>query len=222
MKNLILFLIFSFLIYQNSISQSSYLNKNQSGFLFDGGLSTNNNSTGFSGGFGYSFLGKFDLGLSVGRYSYNEQFLGEDLYSTSISPSISFIPIKQNERIPLSIELSAFYHRSIYSNQLFTDYNIDMTDNATSFGTSLFTKIPISESMSVQPNIGVSFISVTSNVSGLPEPITEKNNVSVVGLGIDLIFKTSSINSFIVTPSIAFSKDATGFGIYFGYLIPQK
>jgi hypothetical protein len=220
-KNMILLLLCSAIGF-TAYSQSSFLDKGQNGFGINGGFSSNEDLTGFFGSVGYSFSGIFDLGLSVGRFGFKEQLLGEDFKATEISPNASFFVIKQDEKIPVSFSLNASYHSIKYSNKLLSDYGIGVTGNAFSLGASLYSKFEASDAMRVQPSIGFAYITgsvKTENQNGLSD--TEDIDTTLFALGLSLIFQTSPNNSFVVTPSLSFGDDVTTFGITLSLIIPQ-
>lgn len=118
MKKISLSFILCLAIIFSAQAQSLFLEKDQNGFEINGGFSTNKDLSGVHGGFGYSFSGVFDLGISVGRFGFDQQFFGEDLKATTISPFASYLIVKQDEQNPVSFALNTSYQRVIYSNRV--------------------------------------------------------------------------------------------------------
>lgn len=222
MKKISLSLILCFGIIVSAQAQSSFLEKGQNGFGISGGFATNDDISGFNGGVGYSFSGVFDLGISFGRFGFDQQFFGEDLNATTISPFASYFIIKQDEQIPVSFAVNGSYERSIYSNQVLSDYNIDMTGNFFTIGASLYSMFEASEAMNIQPGIGFNYITGETKIKDATESITESDNTTLFTFGLSLIFQTSPTNIFVVTPSLGFGDDVTTFGITLSLALPHN
>ncbi len=223
MKKIILTFLILGCITSLTFAQSSYLEKGQNGFGIDGGFSTNDDVSGFSGGFGYSFSGVFDLGISLSRLGFDQQLLGEDLNATVISPYASYIVIKQDQSIPVSFSLGGSYQRQMYSNDVLSNNDIDMTGNYFTIGASLFTDVEASDAMKIQPRIGVNYSTGETKIedsSGNSE--SEDDNTTGFNLGLSLIFETSPNNSFVVTPAFGIQDEVTTFGLSLSFIIPQN
>jgi len=222
MKKIALSLFLCFGIIISAQAQSSFLEKGQNGFDISGSFSTNEDVSGFSGGFGYSFSGVFDLGISVGRFGFDQQLFDEDFNVTIISPYASYLIIKQDEQVPVSFALNGSYQRQIYSNRVLSDFDIDMTGNFYSFGASLFSTFEASEAMKIQPMAGFSYITGEIKVEDSSDSFTESDNTTVFALGLSLIFKTSPTNTFVVTPSFSFGDEVTTFGLTLSLVFPHN
>lgn len=222
MKKIALALIFCFGIFVSTQAQSVFLEKGQSGFGISGGLTTNEDVSGFSGSVGYSFFGVFDLGINIGRYSFDELFLGDDLNATTITPFASILVIKQDEKIPVSFALNGSYQRQIFSNSVLSDNNIDMTGNFFTVGASLFSMFNVSEAMKIQPGIGFDYITGELKLEDSTDSFTESDNSTFFSLGLSLIFQTSPSTTFVVTPSLGFGEEVTTFGISLGLIFPRN
>jgi hypothetical protein len=222
MKKITLSFILCFVIIVSAKSQSLYLENGQNGLEINGGFSTNNDISGFGGGVGYSFSGVFDLGISVGRFGFDQQLLGEDLNATTISPFASYLIIKQNEKIPVSFALNGSYQRIIYSNKVLRENNMDMNGNSFTIGSSLYCMFVASEAMKIQPSIGFNYITGKLKLEDSAGSYTESFNTTVFTLGMSLIFLTSPTNTFVVSPTLSFGDDVTTFGISLGFVFPQN
>ena len=222
MKKIALSLILCFGIIVSAQAQSSFLEKGQNGFGINGGFSTNEDISGFIGGIGYSFSGVFDLGISVGRFGFDQQLFGEDLNATTISPFASYLIVKQDEQIPVSFALNGSYERQFYSNRVLSDNDIDMTGNFFTIGASLYSMFEASEAMKIQPSIGFNYITGELKVEDSTGSDTESDNTTLFTLGLSLIFQTSPTNTFVVTPALGFGDDVTTFGISLSFVFPQN
>lgn len=222
MKKITLSFILCFVIIISAQAQSIFLEKGQNGFEINGGFSTNDDISGFSGGIGYSFSGNFDLGISLGRFGFDQQLLGEDLNATTISPFASYFIVKQDEKIPLSFALNGSYQREIYSNKVLRDDNIDMIGNTFTIGASLYRLFVASEAMKIQPSIGFNYYTGKLKFEDATGSESESVNNTVFTLGLSLIFQTSPTNTFAVTPALGFGDDVTTFGISLSFIFPQN
>ena len=203
-------------------AKSSFLEKGQNGIGINGGLATNEDLTGFSTGAGYSFSGVFDLGISVGRVGFDQQFFGEDLNATTVSPFSSYLIVKQDEQIPVSFALNGSYQRQIYSNRVLSDNNIYMTGNYFTIGASLYSMVEVSDAMEILPSIGFDYITGSLKVEDTTGSESESDDSTLFTLGLSLIFQTSPTNTFVVTPSIGFGDDVTTFGLSLSLILPQN
>lgn len=205
-----------------SHAQSSYLEKGQNGFGISGGFSTNEDISGFTGEVGYSFSGVFDLGLSLSRFGFDQQLFGEDLNATVISPYVSYLPIKQDDSIPVSFSLNGSYQKQLYSNDVLDENDIDMSGDYFTIGASLFTDVEASDAMKIQPRAGVNYITGETKIEDSSGSTSESDNSTVFNLGVSLIFETSPSNSFVVTPSLGIQEDVTTFGLSLSFVLPQN
>lgn len=222
MKKITLSFTLCFIIIISAQAQSLFLERGQNGFGISGGFSTNEDISGFSGGVGYSFSGVFDLGISVGRFGFDQQFLGEDLNATTISPFASYLIVKQDEQIPVTFALNASYERQIYSNKVLSDNYIDMNGNFFLIGASLYSMFEVSEAMKIQPSIGFNYITGELKLEDSTGSDTESDNTTLFTLGLSLVFQMSPTNKFVVTPAIGFGNDVTTFGISLSFIFPQN
>jgi len=69
-----------------ALSQGSFLEKGQDAFAISGSYTTNKDLSGYSGGAGFSHMGVLELGISVGKFSFDRQSPRADLRATNISP----------------------------------------------------------------------------------------------------------------------------------------
>jgi len=222
MKKVTLSFTLCFLIIVTAQAQSLFLEKGQNGFGISGGFSTNKDISGFSGGVGYSLTGVFDLGISVGRFGFDQQFFGEDLNATTISPFVSYLIVKQDEQIPVTFALNGSYERQIYSNTALSDNDIDMNGNFFTIGASLYSMFEVSEAMKIQPGIGFNYITGEIKLEDSAGSDTESDNTTVFTLGLSLVFQRTPTDTFVVTPAIGFGDDVTTFGISLSFIFPQN
>ena len=222
MKKILLSFILCVGVVISAQGQSSILEKGQNGFGTSAGFSTNDDLSGFTGAFGYSFSGVFDLGISIGRFGFDEQLFGEDLNVTTISPYVSYVIVKQDEQIPLSFSISGSYDRLIYSNKVLSDFDIVMTGNFYSIGASLYNMINVSDGMRIQPAIGLTYITGEFKIEDDSDSYTEEDNSTVFSISLSLIFKSSPTNTFVVSPSLGIGDNVTTFGLSLSFVFPQN
>jgi len=223
MKRVILTLLIFGCISSLTFGQSQYLDKGQNGFGLNGGFSSNENLSGFSAQVGYSFSGVFDVGISGSRFGFEQQLLGEQLNATVISPFVSYIVIKQDESRPLSVSLNGAYQREIYTNNVLSDNNIDMTGNNFTLWVSLFSDFEASDAITIQPGIGAGYITGETKATDSSGTILSSSlSTAIYNFGLSLIFETSPSNSFVVTPALSMQKEITTVGLLLSYIIPQN
>ncbi len=223
MKKLFISLVFVFLAVNVSFGQGVFLDKGVSGFGIGAGFGTNEDVTSFGGSVGYSFNGIFDIGLDINRFSFDQKLLGDDLSAITISPSVAFHALKQNENIPVSISLGAGYDYQKYSNDALDALNIDMTGGFFSIGASIFGYFKVAPSMKIQPALGVTYVTGEMKLeddAGNSE--TSDDNTTVFGLGISLVFVISHKNVLAITPRINFTEDNTSFVLNFSFILPTN
>ncbi len=222
MKKIILTLLIFGAVSTLSFAQSTYLEKGQNGFEISSVVSANENASGFTGRVGYSFSGVFDLSLSLGRFGYDQQFLGEDLYDTEISPVVTYIPVKQDDSIPVSFAVNGAYQRLIYAGDGLDENNVDMWGDYIIIGASIFSDIEISDAMKFQPKAGVLYSTGETKIEDSSGTTSISNNTTVLNIGVSLIFKTSPGKSFVVNPSIGIQEDFTTYRLSLGFVLPHN
>lgn len=207
-EKIILSILLCFGITASALAQSSFLEKGQNGFGISGGYSTNKDLSGFSWGAGFSFSGVFDLGISVGRFGFDQQPPGRDLHATTISPYASYFAIKQDEQMPVSFAVTVSYERQTYSDKTLRNY--DMSGNFFSIGASLYRMYEASKDVNIQPGIGFTYITGALKVTDISQPV---ENTAVFTLGLQFIFHNSPTNILVITPLLGFGDDATTLGV---------
>jgi hypothetical protein len=203
--------------------QGAFLEKGQSGFGVGADLVTNDDLTALGGSVGYSVSGIFDFGFSVYHSGFEEKFYGEDLSAISLSPSVSFYPVKQNENTPISLSLDAGYEWDKYSNDILRKLDLKMNGNYFSMGVSLFGYVRADKLLKVQPVASISYVTGNTKIKDNYGNNTYKDDhVTIFGLGLSLIFDTSPGTIFVITPRISTSEEVTSFGLALAFVIPTK
>lgn len=222
MKKIILALVIFGAVSTLSFAQSSYLEKGQNGFEISGEYSANENGSGFNGKIGYSFSGVLDLGLTLNRFGFDQPFLGEDYHVTVISPVVSYIPVKQDDSIPVSFAVNGAYQRLIYSGDGLDKNNVDMWGDYFIIGASLFSYFEVSDIMKIQPRAGVLYMTGEIKAEDSSNAAVFSNNSTALNLGVSFIFEASTSNSFVVNPSIGIREEDTTYRLSLRFVLPHN
>lgn len=208
MKKIILSILLCIGITASALAQSSFLEKGQNGFGISGGYSSNKDLSGFTWSAGLSSSGVFDLGISVGRFGFDNQPPGRGLRATTITPYASYFAIKQDEQMLVSIAVNVSYQKQTYSNKTIRDF--DMSGNYFSIGASLYRIFEASKEMNIQPGIGFTYITGALKVNNSSQPV---ENTAIITLGLQFIFHNSPTNILVVTPLLGIGDNATTLGL---------
>ena len=199
--------------------QSSYLEKGQSGIGISGDFSSNQSASATGGSLGYSINSVFDVGLSISNISPSQKPDGQDLYAAAIALSITFTAIKQDQTNPISLSFSAVDLSYKYTSPALDENNLATEPTGFSIGASVYRNIIASPTMKVQPQIGVSYVSVNAEVKdNYGNAVTSSYNSAVFDLGFSLLFQTGPTTIIGITPSLAIDKDYTTFDLSAGFV----
>lgn len=211
----LLVFLFSLQLY----SQGSFLEKGQSGLGVSGSFSSNKDASAIGGSGGYSVNGIFDFGLSVSKVSLVQKLAGQDFSATVISPFIALNAIKQNETTPISISIGGSYLDYKYSSTALDQSKLTMSASGYSVGVSIFGNITASPTMKVQPQAGVSYVSVEGELKdNYGNSITSESTSTIFDVGFSFLFQTSPTTIFGISPSLGIDKDYNTFGIRAGFV----
>jgi hypothetical protein len=204
---LILFISTSYLF-----SQGAYLEKGKSGLGVALGYSSNKDISGFMGGLGYSVLGTFDFGISIGQLFNKQKLEGFDFSAIVVSPSIAFYPLKQDSTTPISFSLSFSYESDSYSSEALGD--MKMYGSYISSGVSIYRNIILSPTINLQPSFGIAYITGQLKIENdFQHSILSDTDELVYAFDIELIFKKDQSTLISITPGIAFVKNTTTFAL---------
>lgn len=212
------FVIITFLAI-NIYGQSAYLDDGQSGFKFDAGISTSENINGINGAVGFSSSGVLDFGLSISRLKSDEYYYeyGE-LKAISLSPVIRYLPLKQNDKTPLSLSVEARYNYISYSGSVLSDNNLKMTGNYYSLGGELFGLFKISN-FKIKPTIGALYSEGSITLKDNEENEISSDDVSTqIILGGALVFDSSS-NIIAVHTNVISDGNIVIYNLGFSYIL---
>ena len=200
-------------------SQGYYLERGQNGFGISAGFASNKNASSIGGSAGYSASGIFDFGLSISQISFEEKLIGEDVSATALSPFITLHVVKQNETTPVSVALSASYENDSYSSNALDQYNLELSASGITIGALIYGDINTSPTMKVQPSIGLRYFSSESEIKdNSGNSITSKDDGTIVGIGVGLLFQTAPNTIFGISPSIGIHKSNTSFSLSAGLI----
>ena len=204
-------------------AQGYFLDKGVSGFGIDAGFSSNDTVTGFGCSTGYSFKGLVDVGLFAGLYSLDGTLNGYSVSATDIIPSVTAHVFKQNERIPFSLAINAAYGFITYSSDALDNAHSEWTANHFAFGFTIYRYFLVTQTVKLQPSIGVGYSIGQSNLSdNLGNSIKTDINTANFSLALSVYFNTSPSTIFLFTPALNFDKDNTTFSLSIGFVFPTS
>jgi hypothetical protein len=214
------FPIISFLFTTLLFSQGDYLERGQSGIGLGSQYSSSKNYSAIDGSASYSILGIVDLGVSVGRAYFSKKLASKDISANDIVPGIEIYAIKQNNNIPLSFSFFASYDYHEYVSDALSQRGLRMNWNGYSIGPSIYNNIEASETIKIQPSIGVVYSSGKSELKddyGHSE--SNKSKDTYYRLGVSLFSQFETTNIFVLNSVLYFHKYYATFGIGVGIII---
>ncbi len=203
-----------------AFSQGNFLKTGQSGLGVSGALSTNPDVSGFSGTAGFALAGVFDLGLSVGKATYDAVTFG-DLKSTSLVTEIRAYVARQNmSKSPITLSVSVGYASERFSSPDFEPDNLTMRSHSLLVGATVYRDFPLVRKAFVQPYIGVGYASTTTKVSD-PTGLTLSSTEGLVALnlGVPLVYSLSARTMAVLQPGVALDKNNVTFAISLGLIV---
>lgn len=205
---------------QSAGAQGTYLERGTSGLGLSAGYQTNEFANGYMFSIGGSANAMFDLGLNIGRLSWDDNAVG-DLKSTSIEPFLTVHAIKQSETVPLSLALSGGYRWDSYSSDALSDLNVDMNGTAWSLGGSIYRSFPVSPNVNLIPNAGVSYSDAEITMKDdTGESVSASGGVTTFSFAMGFSYTLAGSQQFIVNPQISKDEDTTTFSVDVGFILP--
>ncbi len=200
-------------------SQSSYLEKGQSGIGISGNFSSNQSASATGGSLGYSINGVLDAGLSISNISPSQKLDGQDLYAAAIALSITFTAVKQDQTNPISLSFNATDLSYKYTSSALDQNKLPTEPTGFSIGASIYRNIIASSIMKVQPQVSVSYIRVNAEVKdNYGNAVALSNNSAVFDLGFSLLFQTGPSTIFAISPSLGIDKNNSTFDLSAGFV----
>ena len=189
-------------------AQSRYIELHQNAIGFDVGYSTDKNRDidGITGTLGYSSWGLLDLGISLSRVSVQGFYGGKD-YTSTISPYLSYLIVKQDAVNPISLGLSASYQETITENS-------EVVGSHIAIGPGFFTDLRISNEFFMQPNANFAIlVGKSKKMYSNNERLEQNNSMFLANIGLSLVFVNADESILAINPAVAFQKDITLFGL---------
>jgi hypothetical protein len=207
----------------DAAAQGMFLDKGTSGFGFGAGYQTNEDVSGYSLTAGGSAKGTLDLGMSIGRLSFDQHQYMDDLKATAISPFLRVHAIKQSESIPFSFSFGASYEWDSYSSDMLEKTEVEMKGSAYSFGGSLYSTIPMSFSVELVPTVGITYTEAKVEFEdSFGESISADGDVTTYSFGLNLSLRLPENRKFILGPGAAVNDENTTFTFSIGFVFPTN
>ena len=193
------------------LAQGEYLRGGESGIGFSGALSRNDGGVGVGGSFGYSAVGKYDIGFSLLHSNLDET----DASSMSFAPSLAVHVRKDTSGYPIASIHASYQYETVSSRSLVQSHS-SLTGDFFTFGFSLLATFSVSSKSSVQPSIDASVVTGTTKLNSGGMYSIENTDTKVVGIvSLSLISRASSKNLIVLTPAVALDKDNTTVALAF-------
>lgn len=204
-------------------AQGMFLDKGTSGFGFSGSYQTNEDVSGYALSAGGSAKGTIDLGMSIGRLSYDEHLLMDDLKATAISPFFRVHAIKQSESVPFSFSVGVSYAWYSYSSDILEKTEVEMKGSAYSFGGSFYSTIPMSSSLEMIPTVGIAYSEAKLELENdFGETVSADGDATTYSFGLNLSFRLPENRKFIIGPGASVNDENTTFTFGIGFVFPTS
>lgn len=209
--------------------QGVFLREGSGGFLFGIRYAKDNPNSLFRTNLGYSFNGRFEAGLDIGKSVLKEQLLGYDLNLIGVAPSLGIV----QHTPPFLFSLKASYIYSSMNSDGLDILGLKARSNYYSFGGTARWRYPLSANTFFQPFAGVDYIAGSESfvLAVADKPLSlyrqiaagETGNVWTnnwaVAFGIDFCITTSSADVFYLTPNFQFNDSDNYAGIRAGFVL---
>ena len=200
-------------------SQSSYLEKGQSGIGISGDFSSNQSASATGGSLGYSINSVLDAGLSISNISPSQKLDGQILYAAAVALSLTFTAIKQDQTNPISLSFSAADLSYKYTSPALDQNKLPTEPTGFSIGASIYRNIIASPTVKIQPQVGVSYVSVNAEVKdNYGNNVALSNKSPAIDFGFSLLFQTGPTTIIGITPSLGIDKNNTTFDLSAGFV----
>ncbi len=218
---LLVFVLFSALVN----AQSIYLEKGQGGY--EAGVSSflESGDFSFSTFAGYSLFSLADIEVALGGGFFNLEgdLLKKTVKYYRIAPGISFVLLRQNEKVPVNAEAGYVYHYTSYTSSEMEEAGIEIDEKGSSVQLYLSRKILMSENVTVLPELGFSYNFTASRIKDA-EGDSGDENKSFPGFSANAAFMINNSDDMylILKPGIGVKDEKFSAGIIFSALYGRK
>lgn len=192
----------------------------EKGFGVGGGFSQADDATSFGGTAGYVIPSTLEFGLSVQRSNADDI----DFTRSGVGPYVTFYPLDQVERFPISMSISGGYTFDSFSGDEVDQFESsvgDLSGNTITIEGSLFRVVEVGELVEVIPAVGVTYTEVETETSFQSGTQTETESTTSFGTSVSFSYEASENFGIVVTPSASFSDDSSAFGLSASLVLPR-
>ena len=212
------------LISVNFFGQGEFLNRGINGFGVNGSFAlaspsgeNNYTNTGVGIGLGVSIGGQLDLQFEAGSL-INEN---DDIKAKVISPGLAIHPIKQNEKIPISMRLTFSYGRYKYSGDELEKNILKMDGSSINCGLGLYRKLSLSSDQAIIPSVDAVYsFTTTTVINHLGNPMDIDDRFGIVIFSVPFTHDMSGKQVLYFVPSIAIGNKTTVISVALGFVLP--
>ncbi len=198
-------------------SQSSYLERGQSGIGVSGDFFSNQTASATGGSLGYSINSALDAGLSISNISPSQKLGGQPLYAAAVALSLTFTAVKEDATNPVSLSFRAADLSYKYTSPALSNANVTTEPTGFSVGASMYRNIIVSPTIKLQPETGVYYMRIIAGVKDNYGNIAvPRYNSAVLELGLSILFQTGPTTIIGITPSFELDKDTDTFDLSAG------
>jgi len=145
-------IVFATFLAESVRAQILFLDRSENEFAVGGVFSRDEGYSGFGGNAEYGITDVFGAGLNLERATNNDNSV------ISVSPYLSAIAMRPNERWPVGFAFSAMYSHTNQSRLVVDPTVSDRWGNIYSFGVRLFLRWEISPDLIVFPTAGDTYV----------------------------------------------------------------
>lgn len=210
-------------------AQGAFLEKGESGCGVEAGVSTDKDSFGYGGSFGYSIAGYFDLSGSVTEASVKSdsplEYIGYTNHLNVTSFDIggtAYVSREDSTSQPFDIALSMDYGRDNYSSPAFSSQGANISGEDFTFGGTLFRNIDLSSMEYIQPSVTVAYLisSITGEQRGYEAGTSE--NILVYSAGFSYAIGSRTSTEYLISPAVVINKHDVTFSLTAGVIFPTS
>ena len=204
---------------QESLGQSYLFHDGQNGFGVAGTIESGEDYTSFGAKFAFSAAGRFDLGVEVGKASFDESEYGEDFSATQLSPFVAAMLVRPNESSPVGVIASAAYGAATFSGDELDALSWDLSSTSYAVGGVLYLELESSPKLSVFPAVGVSYAGVTATLEDSAGASVDEETKDMLITGSVTFYFNQQV---FITPSLYTFDGSSSWGVAAGVAVPLK
>lgn len=202
---------------------STFFNSGVSGFDLSAGYVTNNDVSGIQGLVGFTLKSRVNFSIGIARLKSFIDNINEEIYTTAIAPGVSINIFKQNNKIPISWNVSGRFEYDNYEAEFLDEAGWESTTTGIILSTYIYRTITLRNRICFIPKIGFGFSKAETVIKdSYNNEDSETDEFFNFGFGFGIGFPIGTRQYFYLDPMISVTEQNTTIGIGIGFTIPTS